>query len=160
MLGGRYLRRHITSRRPAPHACNSPECYLISVRQKCLLGVSVTFTRPSFTLYVSFLWLFKIFTCWITSFIGLIKIILIIINTFTINKLRRCNQTTGTTIFSLMVTTEGVETGCTAINSWLMYGRSKSPRFALMRVHSLLRQLTLPLYLTIISKINSSSVCL
>ena len=59
-----------------------------------------------------------------------------------------------------MVTTEGVESGFAPINSSLMYGRSKSPRFALMRVHFSLKQLTLSIYLTIISKIRLSLVCL
>jgi len=56
--------------------------------------------------------------------------------------------------------TEGVESGFAPINSSLMYGRSKSPRFALMRVHFSLKQLTLSIYLTIISKIRLSLVCL
>jgi len=59
-----------------------------------------------------------------------------------------------------MVTTEGVESGFAPIYSSLMYGRSKSPRFGLTRVHFSFKQLTLPIYLTIISKISLSPVCL
>ena len=56
--------------------------------------------------------------------------------------------------------TEGVESGFATIKTSLMYRRSKSPRFALMLVHFSLKQLTLPIYLTIISKISLSPVCL
>jgi len=48
-----------------------------------------------------------------------------------------------------MVTTEGVEAGFTAIKSLLMYGRSKSPRFPLLRLHYSLRQPNFSLYLGI-----------